>query len=59
MRTVVDEEGPVQRTIRCERVVVAAGAVEAPRVLLATGRGNERVGHNLYWNILQQRGRVG
>jgi choline dehydrogenase-like flavoprotein len=38
--------GPVRRTIRCSKVVVSAGAVETPRLLLASSLGNEWVGRN-------------
>ena len=35
-------------TVRCDRVVVCAGAVETPRLLLASGLGNDVVGTNLH-----------
>jgi choline dehydrogenase-like flavoprotein len=41
-------DGPVERTVRCERVVVSAGAVETPRLLLVSGLGNAAVGTNLH-----------
>jgi choline dehydrogenase-like flavoprotein len=37
-----------ERHVRCDRVVVCAGAVETPRLLLASGLGNEVVGTNLH-----------
>jgi choline dehydrogenase-like flavoprotein len=38
--------GPVERRIAADQVVVAAGAVESPRLLLASGLGNEWTGRN-------------
>ena len=38
----------LERTVRCDRVVVCAGAVETPRLLLASGLGNDVVGTNLH-----------
>ena len=40
--------GGVERVVRCDRVVVSAGAVESPRLLLASGLGGETVGSNLH-----------
>jgi choline dehydrogenase-like flavoprotein len=40
--------GGAERTVRCDRVVVCAGAVETPRLLLASGLGNDVVGTNLH-----------
>ena len=40
--------GGTQRTVRCGRVVVCAGAIETPRLLLASGLGNAVVGANLH-----------
>ncbi|GGN40494.1 GMC oxidoreductase [Streptomyces fuscichromogenes] len=37
-----------ERTISCNRVVVAAGAIETPRLLLASGLGNDNVGRFLH-----------
>lgn len=37
---------PTERTVRADRVIVTAGAVETPRLLLASGLGNEWVGRN-------------
>ncbi|WP_028065755.1 GMC oxidoreductase [Solirubrobacter soli] len=45
VRLVLDAE---ERTVRCDRVVVCAGAVETPRLLLASGLGNAVVGTNLH-----------
>lgn len=39
---------PVERTIRADVVVVAAGAVETARLLLASGIGNDHVGRHLH-----------
>jgi len=39
---------PVARTVRADVVVVAAGAVESARLLLASGLGNEHVGRHLH-----------
>jgi len=38
----------VERTVRCARVVVSAGAVETPRLLLVSGLGGPAVGGNLH-----------
>jgi choline dehydrogenase-like flavoprotein len=40
--------GGVEREVRCERVVVGAGAVETPRLLRVSGLGNDVVGTNLH-----------
>ena len=40
--------GGVSREVRCERVVVCAGAVETPRLLLVSGLGGPAVGTNLH-----------
>jgi len=40
--------GPVERTVRCGRVVVSAGAVETPRLLLVSHVGGPAVGANLH-----------
>ena len=45
VRLVLDGHG---RRVRCDRVVVCAGAVETPRLLLASGLGNDVVGTNLH-----------
>jgi choline dehydrogenase-like flavoprotein len=39
---------PVLRTVRADVVVVAAGAVESARLLLASGLGNDQLGRNLH-----------
>jgi choline dehydrogenase-like flavoprotein len=39
-------------TIRCGHVVVAAGAVETPRLLLSSGLGNDHVGKHLQGHAL-------
>jgi choline dehydrogenase-like flavoprotein len=41
----------VEQTIACDRVVVAAGAVETPRLLLASGLGNANVGRFLHGHM--------
>jgi len=47
VRLVVDAaEGPIERIVRATQVVVAAGAIETPRLLLASGLGNDWVGRN-------------
>jgi choline dehydrogenase-like flavoprotein len=47
VRLIIDSaQGPMERTVRAQTVVVAAGAVETPRLLLASGLGNEWVGRN-------------
>jgi choline dehydrogenase-like flavoprotein len=40
--------GPVRRTVRCDRVVVSAGVVETPRLLIVSGLGGPAVGTNLH-----------
>jgi choline dehydrogenase-like flavoprotein len=40
--------GPVACTVRCERLVVGAGAVETPRLLMVSGLGSPAVGANLH-----------
>jgi choline dehydrogenase-like flavoprotein len=40
--------GGVERTVRCGRVVVSAGAVETARLLLVSGLGGPAVGANLH-----------
>jgi choline dehydrogenase-like flavoprotein len=40
--------GAVERTIRCGRVVVSAGAVETPRLLIVSGLGGPAVGANFH-----------
>jgi choline dehydrogenase-like flavoprotein len=39
---------PAERTLRAEVVVVAAGAVETARLLLASGLGNDHLGRHLH-----------
>ena len=39
---------PVLHTVRADVVVVAAGAVETPRLLLASGLGNDQLGRHLH-----------
>ena len=39
---------PALRTVRADVVVVAAGAVESARLLLASGLGNEQLGRHLH-----------
>ena len=47
VRVMVNTEShPSERIIRCDRVVVSAGAVETLRLLLASGLGNSWVGRN-------------
>jgi choline dehydrogenase-like flavoprotein len=47
VRLVIDSpQGPDERSVRARTVVVAAGAIETPRLLLASGLGNEWVGRN-------------
>jgi choline dehydrogenase-like flavoprotein len=42
------DEGIATHTVACGHVVVAAGVVETPRLLLASGLGNASVGRNLH-----------
>ncbi len=47
VRLITDgESGPVESTVRGDIIVVSAGALETPRLLLASGLGNEWVGRN-------------
>lgn len=49
VRVVFHQAGtPVERTVRCGDVVVAAGAVETPRLLQVSGLGNAQVGRHLH-----------
>ncbi len=46
---ITDTSGsPQQHTVRAEVVVVAAGAVESARLLLASGLGNDQLGRHLH-----------
>src|SRR5581483_2805670 len=42
--TVAIASGAARRTVRAGRIVLAAGAVETPRLLLVSGLGNDWVG---------------
>jgi choline dehydrogenase-like flavoprotein len=47
VRLVIETEtGPTERLVRARKVVVAAGPIETPRLLLASGLGNDWVGRN-------------
>ena len=49
VEVITDVSGSPQRqTVRAEVVVVAAGAVESARLLLASGLGNDHVGRHLH-----------
>ena len=49
---VVDgDDGPRRHTVRAGRIVVSAGAVETPRLLLVSGLGNDWVGRNLHGHM--------
>ncbi len=41
-------DGPLEKIVSCDRVIVAAGAVETPRLLQVSGLGNDWVGRNLH-----------
>jgi choline dehydrogenase-like flavoprotein len=46
---IMDSSGtPTARTVRADVVVVAAGAIETPRLLLASGLGNDHLGRHLH-----------
>lgn len=51
---VVTETAAGDRTVNvsCDRVVVAAGAVETPRLLLASELGNDQVGRHLQGHVV-------
>jgi choline dehydrogenase-like flavoprotein len=40
--------GPHEKSVRADRVVIAAGAIETPRLLRASGLGNDWVGRNAH-----------
>ncbi|MFF2050312.1 GMC family oxidoreductase N-terminal domain-containing protein [Leifsonia sp. NPDC058194] len=48
VRIRISGPGPARvRVVRCDRVIVAAGAIETPRLVLASALGNAWVGRNL------------
>ncbi|MFF2315289.1 GMC family oxidoreductase N-terminal domain-containing protein [Arthrobacter sp. NPDC058097] len=51
---VVDETGKDDKRflVECDRVVLAAGAVETPRLLLASQLGNDHVGRHLQGHVV-------
>lgn len=43
-----DVRGPMRRTVTANEIVVCAGAIETPRLLRASGIGNDQVGRHLH-----------